>query len=213
MMEKLATWVGVVVIIILVIGGVGNGVDMLTDKVKTSVIQKIWPKYQTSTEKRLKIQTQERNEKERIFTNLNRWLDKWVKENRSRLAKSDNIGFNPYQYRHLVRVDNNIWVVAGIPYGDAMNINPSSVFRKTKDFILHSPDNGKDWEIIWEKPSTDLWWYNVGLGEIKVINKERICVKLGIGGISLGFPMLYTINGGKNWQIDEKWKPEKVKKL
>lgn len=193
--------VGYLTIGFLLLGGVFAGLEYLTDKVESGIIKKVWTTYETTAERDLRIKTEKKQEEERIFSSLDKFLDRWLKQNVPRAEKSQ---YRPYFYFDYAKIGEDIWVTGGATF-------TIDYMFQTKNFVFYSADSGTYWEVKWEKPRE---WLMVGLRKILVIDQQRVCIRLFISGIPSRTGMLYTVDRGESWEIiDGKWDPKKVKNL
>lgn len=195
MSEKIESIAGVGFVILVLAGILCTGCGKLADKIEIGA-KRVWPSYETRAEKSLK----EKVERERVFAILERWLDEW--------APNELTGFiklNALNYKNrfaLGKIGENIWVVKDLPYD-----KPGEYYSNV--YIFHSSDDGSSWEIQWKRPATRDW-SGIDLTAIVVINEKKAAVMLSSGG-RLG--MLYTIDRGKSWQIEDKWDLGRIRNL
>lgn len=189
----------VFLMIVLLLTGLSAGVNYLGIGTKAKdLIKVVYPAYETRAEKTLRLETERKQKKEHIFS-LEKWMDGWLRKNLPQAKKSQ---YQPYFYFDHAKVGEDIWVTGGVTFTiDGVYVPGNYV----KNFVFYSPDNGVHWQIKWEKPEKGEWLIVGGPGRIKAIDQQRICVHLRVNRIPPETWMLYTIDGGKNWQIHDKW--------
>jgi hypothetical protein len=207
MSGKIESIAGVGFAIFVLAGILCTGCGKSADKIETGA-KRVLPSREMSAEKSQKIET----EKDRIYASLRKWTDEWVQKNRSRLKKYDYYGSSSFS--RLDNADEDIWVIADMPFHDE-NIHTEFYITcvEKRQFILHSPDNGRRWEIKWQAPSLHNYYWPIRLYRIQVVDKQRVCAAAVCADNPHGYAMLYTINGGKSWQIENKWDPRRIKRL
>ncbi len=111
----------------------------LGETIEKRIIKNIWPAYETTAERDVRLRSENNREWEKIFVSLYKWLDQWLKKNLPNLKKTDNSSRPYFRYD---KKDRDIWAIGGIAFENG----------PVKKFILYSPDNGSTWRIRTEMP-------------------------------------------------------------
>lgn len=175
-----------------------------------------WAKYKTELADRRRPEKIPPQGKKRLLKSLDCWTKRWARMNSYYLKKHPEAG---YSYPYLARSDKNVWAIVGIPYAEPQGLS-------TKVFVFHSKNNGRDWEIKWEKPNVirksdseerkkkkRAWAFHIGLTGIRIIKQKGVCIRLSTNGAPPETWMMYSLDEGETWEIDHAWNPEKLRDL
>ena len=91
--------------------------------------------------------------------------------------------------------ENNVWVITGI------TVNRNYAFESTQ-FILHSIDAGDSWRILWRSDEDKKEGDNYGLRAFKVIDDNKIKVRLSAIMSSRYSYTLCTYDEGITWRVE-----------